>query len=158
MVGSPNDYQLGQSGFRFGFRFDLNPGDRVGYELNYAYSRASLVSDGTSEGFGVHTVSGDALYHFVKRDSRVRPFVAAGLGFSNFVPPGSSAGSGGGSNEFQLNYGGGVKIKAFSKFGRDWGFRVDLHQYQYFGKPFGLYLSQGKLQQTEVTAGFGILF
>ncbi|HVO97086.1 MAG TPA: hypothetical protein VMT15_03425 [Bryobacteraceae bacterium] len=158
VLGSPNDFQIGQDGFRFGFRFDLNPGDRVGYEMNYAYTRASLLYGGISEGFGEHTVSGDALYHFVKRDSRVRPFVSAGLGFSNFVEPGQSAAYGGGSNEFEVNYGGGVKVKAFSKWGHDWGFRVDLHQFQYFSKPFGLYFSNGKLQQTEISAGFGILF
>ncbi len=158
VLGTPNDFQLGQNGFRFGFRFDVNTGDHIGYELNYAYTRASLVSGGFSQGFGEHTVSGDVLYHFVKRDSRVRPFVAGGLGFSNFVQPGTSATYGGGSNEFQVNYGGGVKVKAFSKWGHDWGFRADIHQYQYFGKPFGLYLSNGKLQQTEISVGFGILF
>ena len=155
--GTPNDLQLGQNGFRFGLRFDLNPGDYLGYELAYGYSRSSLVTGGTSAGFATHTVSGDVLYHFIKRDSRVRPFVAGGLGFSNFVPPGASV-SYGGSNEFQVNYGAGVKMKAFSKWGRDWGFRADIRQYQYFNKPFGLFLSNGKLQQTEATVGFGLLF
>jgi outer membrane protein W len=159
--GSPNDYSLG-NGFRFGFRFDLNTHERLGYELSYFYSRSSLdvnVPAATgSTGFGIHTVSGDVLYHFVKRDSRIRPFVMGGLGFSNFVPPGSSATSGGGSNEFQVNYGGGVKFKVGSKWGHDWGIRADVKQFQYFSKPFGLYLANGKLQQTEATLGFGILF
>lgn len=159
VLGTPDDYKLG-NGFRFGFRFDLNTGDRVGYELSYMYSRSQLqyTPDGSSTGFGIHTVSGDALYHFVKRDSRVRPFVMAGLGFSNFVPPGQSASYGGGSNEFQVNYGGGIKVKVASKWGHDWGIRADLRQFQYFNKPFGLYLSNGKLQQTEATVGVGILF
>jgi outer membrane protein W len=157
VLGKADDFKLG-NGFRFGFRFDLNPGDRLGYEMSYMYSRTSLMNAGTSTGFGIHTVSGDALYHFVKRDGRVRPFVMGGLGFSNFVPPGASASSGGGSNEFQFNYGAGIKAKAFSKFGRDWGFRADIRQFQYFSKPFGLFLSNGKLQQTEATVGFGILF
>jgi opacity protein-like surface antigen len=159
--GSPHDYSLG-NGFRFGFRFDLNTHDRLGYEMSYFYSRSSLqvnIPGATgSEGFGIHTVSGDVLYHFIKRDQRVRPFVMGGLGFSNFVPPGSSATSGGGSNEFQLNYGGGVKFKVGSKWGHDWGIRADVRQFQYFSKPFGLYLANGKLQQTEATLGFGILF
>jgi hypothetical protein len=81
-----------------------------------------------------------------------------GLGFSNFVPPGSSATSGGGENEFQLNYGGGVKVKVGSRWGKDWGIRGDIRQFQYFSKPFGLFLSNGKLQQTEATVGFGLLF
>jgi outer membrane protein W len=156
--GTPNDFTLGD-GFRFGFRGDLNPGDHLGYELSYMYSRTSLNDhpDNTSTGFGVHTVSVDALYHFIKRDSRVRPFVMGGLGFSNFVPPGASVNYGG-SNEFQFNYGGGVKFKVGSKWGHDWGIRADVKQFQYFNKPFGLYLANGKLQQTEATVGFGILF
>ncbi len=155
--GSPNDFKLGD-GFRFGFRFDLNMGDRLGYELSYFYSRSSIQTNGSSSGFGIHTVSGDALYHFVKRDSRVRPFVMGGLGFSNFVPPGSSAASGGGQNEFQLNYGGGIKVKVGSKWSKDWGIRADIRQFQYFSKPFGLFLANGKLQQTEATVGVGLLF
>lgn len=157
--GSPNDFTLGD-GFRFGFRFDLNTRDHLGYELSYFYSRSSLMDhpDNVSTGFGMHTVSGDALWHFIKRDSRVRPFVMGGLGFTNFVEPGESAAQGGGQNEFQLNYGGGVKVKVGSKWGKDWGIRADVRQFQYFGKPFGLFLSNGKLQQTEATVGFGLLF
>jgi outer membrane protein W len=159
VAGTSNDYKLG-NGFRFGFRFDLNPGDWVGYELSYMYSRSSIdyTPSNSSTGFGIHTVSADALYHFTKRDSRVRPFVMGGLGFSNFVPPGSSAASGGGSNEFQVNYGAGIKVKMGSKWGKDWGLRADLKQFQYFNKPFGLFLSNGKLQQTEATVGVGLMF
>jgi hypothetical protein len=159
VVGTPNDFELG-NGFRFGFRFDLDTQEHLGYELSYFYSRSSLIDhpDNTSTGFGIHTVSGDALWHVTKRDSRIRPFVMGGLGFSNFVPPGSSASSGGGSNEFQINYGGGVKVKVGSRWGHDWGIRADIRQFQYFSKPFGLFLSNGKLQQTEATVGFGILF
>jgi hypothetical protein len=161
VLGTPNDFKLGD-GFRFGFRFDLNTHEHLGYELSYFYSRSSLMytvpPNQSSTGFGIHTVSGDALWHVTKRDSRVRPFVMGGLGFSNFVPPGSSASSGGGSNEFQVNYGGGVKFKVGSKWGHDWGIRADVRQFQYFSKPFGLFLSEGKLQQTEATVGFGILF
>jgi hypothetical protein len=159
VLGKPTDFQLG-NGFRFGFRFDLDTREHLGYEMSYFYSRSSLIDkpDNTTTGFGVHTVSGDALWHFIKRDSRVRPFVIGGINFSNFVPPGQSATQGGGQNEFGLNYGGGFKAKVGSRWGHDWGFRVDVRQFQYFSKPFGLYLANGKLQQTEATAGFGILF
>lgn len=161
VLGSPNDFQLGQSGFRFGFRGDLDPGDHLGYELSYAYSNMSLNYLGASQGGGnVHTVAGDVLWHFIKRDSRVRPFVMGGIGFSTFVPPGGSLNSGGNSSEFLVNYGVGVKVKAFSKFGRDWGFRADLDQFQYFGKPFGgdFFRQSGLLMTTSATVGFGILF
>jgi hypothetical protein len=161
VFATTNDYSLG-NGFRFGFAFDLDTRDHLGYELSYFYSRSSLndnlAGQTSSTGMGMHTVSGDVLWHLIKRDSRVRPFVIGGLGFTNFVPPGSSAASGGGSNEFQLNYGGGVKVKAFSKWGKDWGFRADIRQFQYFGKPFGLYNASGLLQQTAATVGFGLLF
>jgi outer membrane protein W len=162
VLGTPNDFQLSQHGFRFGFRGDLDTGDHLGYELSYAYSNLSFLNLGVSAGNGdVHTVSGDVLWHFIKRDSRVRPFVMGGIGFSNFVPPGGSLNSGGNSNEFQVNYGVGVKIKAFSKWGRDFGFRADLDQFQYIGKPYGnlgLFRQSGNLQQTAATVGFGILF
>src|ERR1035437_10053675 len=129
--GSPNDFSLG-NGFRFGFRFDLDTREHLGYEMSYFYSRSSLIEPGNvSTGFGMHTVSGDALWHFIKRDSRVRPFVMGGLGFTNFVQPGASAASGGGQNEFQVNYGGGVKFKVGSKWGKDWGIRADVRQFQY---------------------------
>jgi Outer membrane protein beta-barrel domain len=162
VIGTPSDYTLG-NGFRFPqIAFDLDTRDHLGYEISYAYSRTSLndniAGQQSSTGMGMHTVSGDALWHFIKRDSRVRPYVIGGLGFTNFVPPGSSAASGGGSNEFQLNYGVGVKVKAFSKWGKDWGFRADLREYQYFSKPFGLYMANGSLQQTAATVGFGLLF
>jgi hypothetical protein len=161
VVGSPNDYSLG-NGFRFGFQFDLDTRDHLGYEISYFYSRSSLNDNipgqQGSTGMGMHTVSGDVLWHLIKRDSRIRPFVIGGLGFTNFVPPGESAASGGGSNEFQVNYGGGVKIKAFSKWGKDWGFRADVRDFQYFSKPFGLFLANGKLNQVGATVGFGLLF
>jgi len=161
VLGSTSDYSLG-NGFRFGFQFDLDTRDKLGYELSYFYSRSSLNDNipgqNSSTGMGMHTVSGDVLWHFIKRDARVRPFVMGGLGFTNFVPPGSSAASGGGSNEFQLNYGGGVKIKVGSKWGKDWGIRADVRQFQYFSKPFGLDKANGLLQQTAATVGFGLLF
>jgi len=161
VLATPNDYSLG-NGFRFGFLFDLDTREHLGYEMSYFYSRSSLndniSSQQSSTGMGMHTVSGDVLWHFIKRDERVRPFVMGGLGFTNFVPPGSSAASGGGSNEFQVNYGGGLKIKVGSKWGKDWGIRADIRQFQYFSKPFGLYKATGLLQQTAATVGFGLLF
>jgi outer membrane protein W len=161
VFGTPNDYSLGD-GFRFGFLFDLDTRDHLGYELSYFYSRSSLnynvPPNQSSQGMAMHTVSGDVLWHFIKRDSRVRPFVMGGLGFTNFVPPGSSAAQGGGSNEFQVNYGAGVKVKVGSKWGKDWGIRADIRDYQYFSKPFGLFMANGKLNQVAATVGFGLLF
>src|SRR5277367_6579496 len=57
VLGKPSDYQLG-NGFRFGFRFDLDTKDHLGYEMSYFYSRSSLkennVSPPTSTGMGIH--------------------------------------------------------------------------------------------------------
>src|SRR5271155_1303847 len=64
VLATPNDYSLG-NGFRFGFLFDLDTREHLGYEMSYFYSRSSLVSNiagaAGSTGFGIHTVSGDVL-------------------------------------------------------------------------------------------------
>jgi hypothetical protein len=73
--------------------------------------------------------------------------------FANYVPPGSSATSGGGDNKFGFNYGGGVKVRVTSLF----GLRFDVRQ-STTPKPFDLPLREGWLRQTEISAGFGVIF
>ena len=153
-TGSNKDYEL-TNGFRFGFRFNFNTGDHIGYEVGYSYSRTQLRYNPTPSetGMGIHTGAFDALWHVTKRDSRVRPFVIGGVHFSNFVPPGSSATSGGGDNKFGFNYGAGIKARVSSKF----GVRFDVRQFTN-PKPFGLLNASGWIRQTEVSGGFGLLF
>lgn len=156
-VGLPNDFQLGD-GFRFGFRFCFNNQSHFGHEIQYAYSRTSLkdnaVSPPTSAGFAVHTGGYNFLYYLNKEGSRIRPFATAGIHFSNFVPPGASAASGGGENKFGFNYGVGVKARVGSKF----AVRADFRAYE-TGHPFGLAVSpSGLLTQIEASAGFGMVF
>jgi opacity protein-like surface antigen len=159
--GRPSDVQL-DNGFRFGFRFGFNSGGHIGHEIQYAYNRTHFIDNTgailgvNSAGMAIHQGGYNFLYYATKEGSRIRPFGTGGVHFSNFVPPGASATSGGGSTKFGFNYGAGVKVKISSLF----GIRFDLRQYQ-TGKPdFGGLLNNqsGLLRQTEVSAGFGLLF
>ncbi|MEQ1886888.1 MAG: outer membrane beta-barrel protein [Bryobacteraceae bacterium] len=152
-LGSKDDYQL-KDGFRFGFRTTFNTGVRTGWELGYAYNRSHLELQGADQGgMGIHQVAGNYLLYATKEGSRVRPFATGGIHFSNFVPPGSSVTSGGGSTKFGLNFGGGVKVA----INNIWALRFDLRRYE-TRKPFNLYLKDSWLHQTEISAGVGIQF
>lgn len=140
-------------GFRLAFRMGINPYNHLGFELGYAYNRTKLHLDGppvSETGFGIHQGFVDALYHFTPEKSRVRPFVAGGIQFSNFVPPGSSAQYGGGENKFGVNYGAGVKVRVKE----NWQVRFDFRQFE-TGKPFSLPGASGRLLQNEVSVGIG---
>jgi opacity protein-like surface antigen len=155
--GTSNDVQL-NNGFRFGFRFCFNQGDHFGHEVQYAYSRTHLQFNdqpGSSPlGMAIHQGGYNFLGYLTKEGSKIRPFGTAGVQFSNFVQPGASATYGGGENKFGFNYGAGVKVRVGPKF----GVRLDVRQYV-SGKPsFGLAMTSGTLRQTEVSAGFGLLF
>ena len=154
--GTKNDVAL-TDGFRFSFRFGFNQGDHFGHEVEYAYNRTALKFNnegGAKEGMAFHQGGYNFLYYILTtQDSRVRPFLTAGVHFDDFVPPGTSVNQGAGSNKIGFNYGAGVKVRLTHLF----GIRFDLRQY-ITGKPFGLPLSSGALLQTEVSAGVGIGF
>jgi opacity protein-like surface antigen len=139
-------------GFRFGFRVGLNPYRYMGAEFGYAYNRTQLHLDGppaSDEGMAIHQGFVDGLIHATKEGSRIRPFAAAGINFSNFVPPGSSASYGGGQTKFGFNYGAGVKVKVAT----NWMIRFDFRQYE-TGKPdFNIFSPSGRLFQNEISAG-----
>jgi len=167
---SQNDVTLG-NGFRFSFRMTLNNESHFGHEVQYAYSRTSLdfaaqpgtvgtilnpgtpASTASSQGMAVHQGGYNFLLYATNEGTRIRPFATGGVGFANYVPPGASAYSGGGSNKFGFNYGGGVKVRLTHLFGA----RLDVRQYT-TPKPFNLPLASGWLRQTEVSAGFGVIF
>jgi len=156
-TGNQKDVHL-DNGFRFGFRFGWNTAGHMGHEIQYAYSRTHLIISGTDiGGMAIHEGGYNFLLYATPEEARFRPFGTVGVHFANFVPPGSSATSGGGSNKFGFNYGAGVKVKVTSLF----GLRFDVRQYQ-MGKPdfFGgtLFSRSGLLRQTEVSAGVGIHF
>lgn len=136
-------------GFRLAFRINLNTGKLLGYELGYAYNRTHLGQSGSAgQGMAVHQGFGGVLLHATPEGSRVRPFVAGGVHFSNFVPPGATAQYGQGENKFGFNYGGGVKVKVVGP----WQVRLDFRQYN-TGIPFGL--KPGRFLQNEISAGVG---
>ena len=152
--GNPNDFHL-DNGFKFGFRFGFNVGEHVGHEIQYAYSRTHLKSGSTDYGgMAIHQGGYNFLGYLTKNGSRIRPFGTAGVGFFNYVPPGSSASYGQGSTKFGFNYGGGVKVRMTDNL----GLRFDLRRYDSPKPDFGLLLRQGWLHQTEVSAGIGYLF
>jgi hypothetical protein len=155
-TGSEDDIELG-NGFRFGFRVTFNNEYIFGHEIQYAYSRTKLrfndPSGSTEQGMAVHTGGYNFLVYATPEGTRVRPFGTGGVHFSNFVPPGSSATSGGGDTKFGVNYGGGVKLRVVGIY----AIRFDLRQYA-TPKPFDLFEQNGWLRQTEVSAGFGIVF
>ncbi len=142
-------------GFRLAFRMGFNLREHAGAELGYAYSRSKLHFDGppvTEQGFGIHQGFVDGLLYATREKARVRPFAAAGIHFSNFVPPGSSAQYGQGENKFGVNYGGGVKVRLTEKY----QIRFDVRQYE-MGKPFHLTNASGRLFMNEISAGFGVV-
>lgn len=136
------------NGFRLAFRGTLNTRDFMGYEFGYAYSRAQLGSTSSGQqGMGIHQGLFEALLYATPQKARIRPFLAGGGHFANFVPPGQTAQYGQGDTKFGINYGGGVKLKITGP----WQLRFDFRQYN-TGMPFGLGGS-GRFLQNEVSAG-----
>jgi opacity protein-like surface antigen len=145
----PNDLQL-QDGFRLGFRFTFNTWQFFGHEVGYAYNRTNWLDNttGSQVGSSIHQGFYDFLAYATPEGKKIRPFAAGGLQFSNFVWPGYSATSGGGSTKFGYNYGGGVKVKVSPIF----LIRFDVRNYA-SPKPFGLPAQNGWLNQLETSAG-----
>jgi opacity protein-like surface antigen len=142
-----------KDGFNLGFRIGLNTYRFLGFELGYAYNRSQLHFDGppvNEQGMGIHQGFGDVLLYAAPEHSRIRPFAAGGVHFSNFVPPGSSAQNGGGETKFGANYGVGLKARVT----QSWFVRFDARQYE-TGKPFHLPNNGGRLFQNEYSAGVG---
>lgn len=157
-VGPPSPQNPGVSlkdGWRFGFRMTINSDGYTGHEFGYAYNRTALrfeVTPAVEQGMAAH----QGFYHFLiyatREGSRVRPFVAGGGQFTNFVPPGASVQFGGGDNKFGFNYGGGVKFRVTPI----WGLRFDVREY-YSGKPFSLPNQSGAIRLLEISAGFSLM-
>ena len=136
-------------GWRFGFRMTLNNWPFFGHEFGYGYNRTKLLIGGVDNGgMAIHQGFYNFLAYATPEGNRVRPFVTGGGHFSNYVPPGASATSGGGTNKFGINYGGGIKVRVLPT----WGIRLDYRQYR-TPKPFDLPGVSGWLNQTEISAG-----
>jgi len=151
-------------GFRLGLRFTLNTYRFFGHEFGYAYNRSKI-------GLPAQTIPGQptqpaseisvpihqGLYNFLAyatpEGSRVRPFATGGGGFSSFFPPGTSVYYGNQITKFGYNYGGGLKARVTEV----WGLRFDVRQYV-TGQPFDFPNAEGRLTQTEVSAGISFNF
>jgi len=166
--GSSSDIKLASTGYRFGFRYNFNVGDHYGAEIGYAFNHTSLNYDASvAQALGatgavslpmhMHQVMFNGMYYpFTPDKARVRPFLVAGFGFDNFVPPGGQSYSG--STKIAGDFGGGIKIHVGHLLGLPVGIRVDLREY-ISGQPnFGFLMGGGGLWQTEASAGVGIGF
>lgn len=150
--GPSTDISL-KDGFRLGFRMAFNTQRFFGHEVGYAYNRTQLDLAGQQYGMAAHQGFYDFLVYALPEGSKVRPFVAGGVQFTNFVPPGTSATQGGGSTKFGLNYGGGVKARV----GHMFMVRFDFRQYHSPKPTWFLPAPTGWLRQIEASAGFGVV-
>ncbi|MCC7498840.1 MAG: outer membrane beta-barrel protein [Bryobacterales bacterium] len=141
------------SGFRIGFRITLNNWRYLGHEFGYGYNRSHLLLGGVDQGgMAIHQGFYDLLAYGTPEGSRIRPFVAGGVHFNNYTPPGASAGYGQGSTKFGINYGAGVKARVANNF----EVRLDYRQYAN-GKPFGIPGNSGWTKMNEISVGFGLV-
>ena len=141
-----------KSGFRFGFRVTLNAHEYAGYEVGYGYNRTNLDLAGQVYGMATHQGFVDVLLYARPDGAKIRPFIAGGGQFSNFVPPGTSVSYGGGATKFGGNYGAGVKVRTSDRF----LIRLDFRQYL-SPKPDFLQTPtppKGWLRLNEISAGF----
>jgi len=151
-----NDFGL-DGGVRIVMRMTLNSGDFTGHETGYAYNRTQLLQngDGSSSmktGMATHQGFYNYLVYPTREGSRIRPFAAGGVHFANYVPPGASATSGGGSTKFGVNYGGGLKIRVSERF----LLRFDVRQYRN-PKPFGLINPGGWIRSNEFSTSLAFV-
>jgi hypothetical protein len=144
-----DDFKL-DDGFRIAFRMTTNSDGITGHEFGYAYNRTQLVqvAGGAKQGMAIHQGLYNYLLYATREGSRVRPFITGGGHFANYVPPGASATSGGGSTKFGVNYGGGIKVRVAP----NWLFRIDARQYVN-PKPFDLFNKSGSIRMLELSAG-----
>jgi hypothetical protein len=154
-TGNKDDVQL-RDGFRIAAGMAFNSDTIFGHEIHYAYNRTQLRFDrdpATDQGMAYHQFAYNYLVYATREGTRIRPFATGGVHFNNYVPPGSSAGRGGGDTKFGVNYGAGVKVRLNYLF----ALRFDVRQYTN-PKPFDLPVREGWLRQTAVSAGFGWAF
>jgi hypothetical protein len=139
-----------KSGFRINFRVTLNAHEYFGHEVGYSYNRTNIDYAGHEYGMGTHQGFYDFLAYARPEGSRVRPFLAGGAQFSNFVFPGLSVASGYGTTKFGLNYGGGIKVRTSDRF----LIRMDFRQYASPKPDWFLSPPKGWLKMNEISAGF----
>lgn len=151
-VNATGRYSL-DDGWHLAFRMAINNWAYFGQESGYIYNRTKLLfadggQTGSLGGMAIHQGFYNLVAYATPEGKRVRPFVSGGGHFANFVPPGSSVTSGGGSNKFGLNYGGGIKVRVRP----NWLVRLDVRQ-NWHGKPFDLPNQTGSMKLLQVSVG-----
>lgn len=150
----PGQIEL-DNGFQLAFRMTLNTYRHMGHEVGYAYNRTNLLESGNTHGAATHQGFYDLLVYARPEGSKIRPFIAGGAQFSNFIFPGTSVTAGGGKMKFGVNYGFGVKTRITDK----WLVRVDFRQYATPKPDFDELGSttppQGWLKMNDISVGFG---
>ena len=138
------------SGWLLGFSVVINSQEHFGHEVGYRYNRTNLDYAGQVLGMATHQGYYNFVAYALTDKFKVRPYIAAGGQFSNFVLPGTSVTQGGGTMKFGVNYGGGVKVRASERF----LIRLDFHQFLSPKPDWFLTTPQGWLRMNEMTAGF----
>ena len=144
-----------EGGGLMGARITENAWNYFALEQDFGfYSYHKLKFQGPTQGglalspFPMHIYQGsfNGVLHVTPRDSKVRPFVTAGIGAAGYSPNGSAMGYAqglppsagftnfGSRSEFEGNYGAGVKIQAGPRV----GVRLDIRGYIGFAPGFGL--------------------
>lgn len=145
------------NGLKSGARLSLNSGVLTGHELSYGYQRFNLkIGDQKESQASAQDFFYDFVLHFTPNAVAVRPFVLAGAGYTNFSPGNDGIfADASGSNEFGVNFGGGLKVK----LGRFFGLRFDARNHM-SRKPNFLDLPNidGRLYRMEYSAGASLLF
>src|SRR3984893_15382461 len=144
-----------EGGGLMGARITENAWNYFALEQDFGfYSYHKLKFQGPTQGglalspFPMHIYQGsfNGVLHVTPRDSKVRPFVTAGIGAAGYSPNGSAMGYAqglppsagftnfGSRSEFEGNYGAGVKIQAGPRV----GVRLDIRGYIGLAPGFGL--------------------
>ena len=140
------------NGFRLTFRFSLNNYKFMGHEFGYAYNRSGVnLGTGGTVPMSIQQGFYDFLVYAMPEGKRVRPFAAGGVQFTAFSQPGSQY-TNNRETKYGINYGGGVKVKVKE----NWGFRLDVRQYN-MGKPFSLPNVSGRLLMWEFSGSVSFL-
>jgi opacity protein-like surface antigen len=154
-----------KDGFRINLRMALNTGRFFGHEFGYAYSHTALEAPAitTTTGSITSTVPAqnislpshqgfyDFLLYAIPEGKIIRPFAAGGVQFTAFSQPGSQY-TNNRETKYGINYGGGIKVKVKE----NWGFRLDVRQYN-MGKPFQLPNASGRLLMWEFSGSVSFL-
>jgi hypothetical protein len=163
--------------YAYGARFTINTRGYYGHEFEYMYQRAKFqtqyrgtvddvaVTKQLEDKVSIQQASYNFLIYFMPNGEFWRPYVTGGLQAYKYGAPRFAEWPGGGSRNYGVNWGGGIKLK----FGRAL-VRFDVRDY-IGGKPYHLNFEQpsttdlqakdnssGSIHLREATVGIGFTF